>query len=450
MLRFWSLRRISELPRNPAARTTFCLSLSWLVLWSALDWWERQPAPIFSGDGVPLLGWYALGVLGLATLLSWRTSPVRFDALILLATGLVPLPMLLMTLISVLAPAHVFWGACGALSLYAILYLARGLRALTGRSQWLAAALGMLYVVGFVALSDVTNAIPDVWNPDADTAVSDQDLADRETALFEQAARIDQEVDEVQRDASPRPQGFFLGFAGVGDEKVFAQEIGLASRVIGERYQTGGRQVALINDERDLGAAPLASVSGLDYALHGIASHMQLDRDVLFLAISSHGSEEPSIAVSNSAFPLVDLTPQDLADALHDAGIQWRVIFVSACYAGGFIQALRDVHTIIITAAAADRTSFGCSSDSDLTYFGAALYRDALPEAGSLREAFDEAKTKIAVRERGEGEKPSNPQADFGFDLEAHLASGGRAAPDGRALPGRRGVPRQRAEVPRP
>ena len=35
---------------------------------------------------------------------------------------------------------------------------------------------------------------------------------------------------------------------------------------------------------------------------------MDTGRDVLFLSISSHGSEEPSIAVSNSGFPLASLT----------------------------------------------------------------------------------------------------------------------------------------------
>ena len=274
-----------------------------------------------------------------------------------------------------------------------------------------------------------------VWNPrDADSAApSDELLGEREAALFEQADRIDEALESVQRDASPKPEAFFLGFAGVGDEKVFAQEVGLASRVIGERYRIAGRQISLVNDERDLDRAPLASVSGLMYALHGIAAHMQLDRDVLFLSISSHGSDEPVIAVSNSEFPFQDLTDRILVDTLRDSGIKWRVIIISACYAGGFINSLRDPRTIVITAAAADRTSFGCSSDSDLTYFGEAFYRDALPGATSLREAFDRAKAAIALREHAEGETPSNPQAYFGSDIEAHLAAmGGDASGDRR------------------
>jgi transposase InsO family protein len=150
---------------------------------------------------------------------------------------------------------------------------------------------------------------------------------------------------------------------------------------------------------------------------------MNIDRDVLFLSISSHGTDDPAIIVSNSQLPLQDLTDEDLADALRESGIKWRVIIISACYAGGFIERLSDPQTIVITAAAADRTSFGCSNDRDLTYFGEAFYRDALPTASSLRGAFDTAKAAIAARERLEHVTPSNPQAYFGEAMEERLAS---------------------------
>jgi len=276
--------------------------------------------------------------------------------------------------------------------------------------------------------SDAADAIPDVWNPRDGTALglaSEDVLAEREEALFEQADRIDAALEPVQRDDTAAPQAFFLGFAGVGDQKVFAQEIGLASRVLGGRFNIGDRHLSLINDQRDLGRAPLASVTALNYALQGLAERMDTGKDVLFLSISSHGSQEPSIAVSNSGFPLTSLTAEDLEEALHESGIQWRVIVLSACYAGGFIDALRDPKTIVITAAAKDRTSFGCSNDSDLTYFGEAFYRDALPGAKSLRDAFEAAKKAIAAREHREHETPSNPQAYFGAEIEAKLAAMG-------------------------
>jgi hypothetical protein len=426
MLRLWGLRRIETVPVGSPTAVILVMALLWLAAWIGIDWWERQPAPAFSPDGIPVLGWYGLAVIALAAMIRRGVPPPPASSCIALATGVVPLPLLLVTCGAYWLTPVWFWCATGLGAVYAVVYLVRGLHMLTGRPQLLAALLGVGFVGLFAVLSDVTNAIPDVWNPqDATATISEDELGTLEMASFEQSGRIDAALEAVHRDASPQAQGFFLGFAGVGDEKVFAQEIGLASRVIGERYKTTDRQISLVNDERDLDSAPLASVTGLRYALEGLAEHMQLDRDVLFLAISSHGSRDPAIAVANSQLPLTDLTPDDLVDALNDAGIQWRVIFISSCYAGGFIAPLRDPHTIVITAAAADRTSFGCSSDSDLTYFGEAFYRDALPDAGSLGEAFDKAKAAIALREHAEGEIPSDPQAYFGFDLEVHLAAEG-------------------------
>ncbi len=268
-----------------------------------------------------------------------------------------------------------------------------------------------------------------MWTPLDGRVEAGEAPADSEAILFAQPGRIDESLDGVKRAASAKPQGFFLGFAGVGDEKVFSREIGLASRVLGERYDIGGRSISLINDERDLEGAPLATVSGLTYALRGLAARMNLDQDVLFLSISSHGAQDPAIIVSNSRLPLTDLTDEDLAEALRDSGIKWRVIIISACYAGGFIERLRDPQTIVITAAASDRTSFGCSNDRDLTYFGEAFYRDSLPGARSLRGAFDAAKAAIDARERAEDVTPSIPQAYFGAAMEARLAAMSAAAP---------------------
>ena len=424
LLRLWGLREVR--PDSPPTSLLLVWSLVWLLLWLAIDWLEALPDPQFLVAGVPLLAWYALAILGLAAFLRRQSHPQpAFEASLLLCLGLVPLPLLLAALA---APFLTPLGLCAAaiiVLIYSFFYLARGLRAFTGESQRIAAGAGIALLVGFIWLTDTLDVIPDLWAaPEVEEAAADTDShADPETLLFEQSMRIDQALAAIRPDASANPKAFFLGFAGVGEQKVFAQEIGLASRVLSERYAMDDRVLSLINDERDLERTPLASVSGLKYALRGLAARMNLDRDVLFLAISSHGTQDPAIAVSNSELPLNDLTDEDLAEALSDSGIKWRVIIISACYAGGFIDSLKDPRTIVITAAAADRTSFGCSNDADLTYFGEAFYRDALPEARSLRDAFEKAKSAVAMRERRERVDPSRPQAYFGAEMEAKLAA---------------------------
>jgi hypothetical protein len=425
LLRLWALRR--AIPTfAPSIFALITLSLVWLLLWVAIDWWEALPDPQFLLAGLPLFPWYALAILILAALLCARSNPKpAFAAALLLSLGLVPLPLLLAVFAVPLLSLVWQCGAAACVLIYSFFYLSRGLRAFTGESQVRAALTGITFLLAFIWLTDALDVIPDVWAaPEVAEAADGGDTpADAETLLFEQPRRIDQALAAIRSDVSPGPKAFFLGFAGVGEQKVFAQEIGLASRVLSERYGMEGRALSLINDQRDLERAPLASVSGLKYALRGLAARMNLDRDVLFLVISSHGAKDPAIAVSNSDLPLNDMTDEDLAAALSDSGIKWRVIIISACYAGGFIDALKDPRTIVITAAAADRTSFGCSNDRDLTYFGEAFFRDALPEARSLRDAFDRAKSAIAQRERRERVDASKPQAYFGAELEAKLAA---------------------------
>jgi hypothetical protein len=424
LLHLWALRR--GVPNFSAPNfVLIALSLVWLLLWLAIDWWEALPDPEFLLAGVPLFSWYALAILALAALLRGQSTPKPpFAAVLLLSLGLVPVPLLLAAFaIPVLS---LDWQiAALAVLIYSSFYLVRGLRAFTGESQGRAVFAGIAFLTVFIGLTDALEVIPDVWAaPEvAESADGDDSHADAETVLFQQSKRIDQALAAIRSDVSPGPKAFFLGFAGVGEQKVFAQEIGLASRVLSERYGMESRALSLINDQRDLERAPLASVAGLKYALRGLADRMNLGNDVLFLVISSHGASAPAIAVSNSDLPLNDMTDEDLAEALSDSGIKWRVIIISACYAGGFIDALKNPRTIVITAAAADRTSFGCSNDSDLTYFGEAFFRDALPEARSLRDAFERAKAAIALRERREHVDASKPQAYFGAELEAKLAA---------------------------
>src|ERR1700730_2577153 len=424
LARLWLLRPLRSIPSGDPLRAVLIMGIAWLSAWVAIDRWQCHPDPQFFPGGIPLLAWYVLAILGLAALLRWwaRPAPAAGPALVL-AMGVVPVPLLFTSVVPAYLDPLWFLGTAILVAIYLVLYLARGLHAMTGYTQRAAACAGLVFIAGFGWLTDTLDVIPDVWAPLETQAAAGDALADSEAILFGQAGRIDEALSAVGQDTSPRPKAYFLGFAGVGDEKVFAQEVGLASRVLGERYDIAARKLSLINDQRDLESAALATLSGLKYALRGLGSRMNRDRDVLFLSISSHGAEDPAIVVSNSQLPLQDLTDEDLADALDESGIKWRVVVISACYAGGFIEPLRDPQTIVIAAAAADRTSFGCSNDRDLTYFGEAFYRDALPTARSLRAAFDAAKTAIAARERREHVTPSNPQAYFGAEMEAKLAA---------------------------
>ena len=249
-----------------------------------------------------------------------------------------------------------------------------------------------------------------------------------------QRGLIDAQVARLATEPEAGSRVFFLGFAGYGDERVFAEEIKLAAARVGEKYGSAGRTVLLLNDRRDLSTYPLASESSLRYSLQALARVMNLEADVLFLALSSHGSPDATIDVSNTGMTPQPLSADRLASLLEESGIRWRVIVVSACFSGRFVNPLADSHTIVITAAAKNRTSFGCSDKRDLTYFGEAFYRDALPYSTYLRGAFEAARKDIRQRERDEDFTPSQPQAYFGPLMEEKLRGIERA----RAMPSHR------------
>jgi len=232
---------------------------------------------------------------------------------------------------------------------------------------------------------------------------------------------IDAQIARFPQEPATAGRVYFLGFAGYGAERVFAEEIKLAARNVGEKLGSTHRTVLLLNDRRDLTTWPLASSSSLRYAVEALARVMNRDEDVLFLALSSHGWKDATIDVSNEGMTSQALSAGTVAQILADAGIRWKVVVVSACFSGTFVEPLADNHSIVITAASKRRSSFGCSDTRDLTYFGEAFYRDALPVATELRNAFENARAEIRQREKEEGFKPSQPQAYFGPLMEAKL-----------------------------
>jgi hypothetical protein len=118
---------------------------------------------------------------------------------------------------------------------------------------------------------------------------------------------------------------------------------------------------------------------------------------------------------------LLQLGPTELRQALDEAGIRWRVIIVSACYSGVFIEALKTDATLVATASDAEHTSFGCADDRDLTYFGEAFLKDSVPTTASLEAAFKKAADLIQHRETTEHLDHSNPQLFMGPAIRQKL-----------------------------
>src|SRR5262249_20718981 len=139
-----------------------------------------------------------------------------------------------------------------------------------------------------------------------------------------------------------------------------------------ERFDAEGRTVELINNPKTATEVPIASATNLGRVLRHIGGLMNPEEDVLVLYLTTHGSDKHRLAVVNWPLALQDIDPPMLRRMLDESGIKWRVLAISACYSGGFIEPLKSETTLIMTAADAKSTSFGCGTESDFTYFGKA------------------------------------------------------------------------------
>lgn len=217
------------------------------------------------------------------------------------------------------------------------------------------------------------------------------------------------------------PELYFVGFAPDGSQEVFLDEMRYVRDLFDERYDTRGHSVMLVNGELALDEFPIASATNLQRVLERVAEQMNLDEDALFLFMSAHGDEQHRLAAWQPPLELAAVTPTSLARMLQDTGIRWKVIVVSACYSGGFIEPLRDENTMIITASAADRPSFGCEPGQEFTYFGRAYFVEALERTRSFIEAFAMARKTLARQETRERLEASMPQIWVGRALERRL-----------------------------
>lgn len=235
---------------------------------------------------------------------------------------------------------------------------------------------------------------------------------------------------EALTNLEPRESGttntYFIGFAGDASQDVFRNDMEAAQEVVDARLGTAGRSLTLINSRKTVLDTPIATVGNLQAALSTVGRLIDADEDIAVLYLSSHGSPNHQLFVNFPPLILQQLTPAALQRMLQDAKIKWRVIIVSSCYSGGYVEPLKDPYTLVITASRADRTSFGCENHADFTYFGQAYFQEALRRTTSMVDAFEIAKNSIAERERAEGLTPSEPQMYLGSAIRDKLGAKGR------------------------
>ena len=169
------------------------------------------------------------------------------------------------------------------------------------------------------------------------------------------------------------------------------------------------KELSMSRDERGQGALR-STVRNFAGALRDLSVG---DQDACLVHMTSHGSTQGLYMRNAPAF-----SPQTLSKILDDTcGSRPTVVLVSACYSGVFVgDTMLKPNRIILTAARKDRTSFGCGTENEYTYWDGCLI-DSLPKADSWKSLYGAIRQCVQTKESDGHFKPSLPQAYFGEEV---------------------------------
>ena len=324
------------------------------------------------------------------------------------------------------ASAWAYWSIYGVFMLWSFGVLALLIRRFSG---WTARTAGFVLVMMACTGVSIWQFNQRAWQED----FSSQSRADADKPRL----RLSQQTFEAQQALwsskvnalAPQREGvtdvYGLVFAPYASEDVFKRESTLVANILSQRFDAQGRVLHLLNHGGTVQSHLWATPQNAERAIQALAERMDKDNDVLMVYLTSHGGSDFKLAASHLPLDVEPLTPQLLRAALDKAGIRNRVIAVSACYSGGWVAPLANDNTLVMTAADATHTSYGCGRLSELTYFGRAMFDEQLRKTRSFEQAFANAVPLIKQREidAGKDDGFSNPQISVGSGIRPFLKS---------------------------
>ena len=219
---------------------------------------------------------------------------------------------------------------------------------------------------------------------------------------------------------------YFLGAGLSSKQDVFKHDVQSLRDLLEKHWGSAGRSLSLVADKSSQEAIPFPSRENLREAARAIAKKINPEKDVLVLFLSSHGYAPQSgsprgLEVALPGEKAFAFSPVDLRKLLDESAAKWRIVILSACYAGGMMQEIRDDHTIVLAAAHTTRASFGCTFSESHTWFTQALL-DGLASTTRIEDAFEQARRLIEQKElEGTAYEASLPQIHVGAALRQKM-----------------------------
>jgi len=195
-----------------------------------------------------------------------------------------------------------------------------------------------------------------------------------------------------------------------GDDNIVAFDNGVVS--LREKLAgLGVKSIRVLAADPDRPAGEVRASSGnVRGALRGLGGG-----DACLAFVTSHGNETGVFLRADGSF----VQPPQLEQAL-DAGCGQlpTVVVISACHSGTFLtDALRRPNRIVLTAAARDRTSFGCGAADLYTYYDQ-CFLDQFDQATTWRQLATSTRRCVEGLERTMGIRAkSDPQQFFGASV---------------------------------
>lgn len=218
----------------------------------------------------------------------------------------------------------------------------------------------------------------------------------------------------------------YLGLALDGQSPAFHGDVALVQ----ERLFAGaltGPTLALSNYPQLFQKEPYATLTSIQKASKAAGSRLARQfRETKFQALAvvvlaAHGNTGVLTLRERPNGAPTQFRTAHAKQVLSDLGDGPTLVIISACRSGSFIPALRAPNRVIITAAAADRNSFGCGANNRTTNFMNALFGERLDPKQSLKQMVTTAQVRVDSMEKRFGLLASLPQLDTGEKMQAFV-----------------------------
>lgn len=281
-------------------------------------------------------------------------------------------------------------------------------------------------ILTYAKALDGIKKIEGVWSNNK-LISADNDLAQYdsqvvvEDVLYNQSSRIEKVLDAIDVEDPVAIEMYFVGIAGDDSQGVFRREVNTIKTIFDESYETKNKSVVLINSNVTYKEIPLATPTSIEKTLQGVSAKMDADNDILFIYFASNSSKDFKFTLAQDGLDIMELSAKRMGEIVRGLPVKHKVVVISSCYAGGYLEKVKDDRTLVIVASSADKASFGCTGATEMTYFGEAFFKDALPNSATFIEAFDRSRHIVRGREAKENFEHSIPLIFKPKAIKEHL-----------------------------